>query len=184
MEKSRSLLFLRKFLLQPKQIGSVWPSSQFLAAKMVQYLHWNNVRSIAELGAGTGAITKAIESCVSESTKVFLYEKDHKMNSMLQAKYPQFICFSDACTLTEDIQQHGVEQLDCVISGLPFFNFPPETREKLITQVVNALKPGGYFIAFQYSLQMKKELAKAFTIEKIGFVPFNTPPAFVYVCRK
>jgi len=52
---SQSLLFLRKFLLQPKQIGSVWPSSRFLAEKMVQYVAWSKVHSLPELGAGTGA---------------------------------------------------------------------------------------------------------------------------------
>lgn len=184
METSQSLLFLRKFLQRPKQIGSVWPSSRFLAKKMVEHVPWSNINSIAELGAGTGAITKAIKSNVYESTTVFLYEKDKKMNSILQANYPHFMCYSDACTLTKDIQGNGIDQLDCVISGLPFFNFSVEIREILMNQVVNALKPGGYFIAFQYSLQMKKELSKNFIINKIEFVPLNTPPAFVYVCRK
>jgi len=50
--------------------------------------------------------------------------------------------------------------------------------------VYHSLKPGGLFIAFQYSQQMKKLLGEHFSIEKIEFVPLNIPPAFVYVCRK
>jgi len=80
-------------------------------------------------------------------------------------------------------QQH-IEQLDCIFSGLPFFNFESELRKTLVAQIVQALKPGGLFIAFQYSLQMKKILSEHFIIETIPFVPLNIPPAFVYVCRK
>jgi phospholipid N-methyltransferase len=78
----------------------------------------------------------------------------------------------------------AIEQLDCIINGLPFSNFPQAMRDKLIGQIVISLKNDGLFIAFQYSLQMKKQLSKHFEIEKITFVPMNVPPAFVYVCRK
>lgn len=184
MELQQSLLFLKKFINNPKQIGSIWPSSRFLAEKMVRHVQWNDVKAIAELGSGTGAITRAITSSVSNGTKVFLFEKDEAMMDMLQAKFPYFTHHSNACKLTAVIKQQGINQIDCVISGLPFFNFTKELRQTLIDQIVCALKPGGYFIAFQYSLQMKEELSKFFVIEKIDFVPFNAPPAFVYVCRK
>jgi phospholipid N-methyltransferase len=31
---------------------------------------------------------------------------------------------------------------------------------------------------------MRRQLERQFDIEHIHFVPFNVPPAFVYVCRK
>lgn len=184
MEMSRSLLFLRKFFHKPKQIGSIWPSSPFLARKMVEQVPWEHIHSVAELGSGTGAITAFIQSHAAKSSKVFLFEKDEMMKNMLQKEYPDFICHTNALTLSRTIAEEGLSGLDCVISGLPFFNFPKEIRAALIQQVLEALKPGGYFIAFQYSLQMRKELSDAFRIEKVVFVPFNIPPAFVYVCRK
>lgn len=49
------LLFLYKFSRAPKQIGSITPSSIFLAQKMLDQVDWNRVEHIAELGAGTGA---------------------------------------------------------------------------------------------------------------------------------
>ena len=77
-----------------------------------------------------------------------------------------------------------IEQIDCILSGLPFFNFSQLIRDKLIEQIIMSLKPGGLFIAFQYSQQMKKQLSQHFDIEEILFVPMNVPPAFVYICRK
>ena len=78
----------------------------------------------------------------------------------------------------------NIDRLDCILSGLPFFNFPQEVRDQLVDQVYRALRPGGVFIAFQYSRQMKRQLGELFEIEQIAFVPLNLPPAFVYVCRK
>lgn len=178
------MLFLRTFIRKPKQIGSVWPSSGFLARKMVEQVPWHEVDTIAEVGSGTGAITKDIQLHLFEKTKVFLFEKDERLREILQQEFPEFFCCQNAVHLQNEINQHGVKQLDCVISGLPFFNFSMELRERLLQQIVDALKPGGYFIAFQYSLQMRKLLSGLFHIERILYTPLNLPPAFIYVCRK
>lgn len=63
-------------------------------------------------------------------------------------------------------------------------NFTEQWRERLLEEIHSVLKPGGQFIAVQYSLQMKRALQQKFVLEKIAFVPWNVPPAFVYVCRK
>jgi phospholipid N-methyltransferase len=109
---------------------------------------------------------------------------DDKMRNNLNAGFPKFSIYPNACLLTSVMKREHIGHLDCIISGLPFFNFNKELRETLLEQIAAALKPGGYFIAFQYSLQMKKRLSESFIIERIGFVPLNFPPAFVYVCRK
>ncbi|MDU0204850.1 class I SAM-dependent methyltransferase [Paenibacillus sp. MAH-36] len=184
VNSNQYVMFLQQFIKNPKRVGSVVPSSRFLASKMVQSVPWEEVSAMAELGSGTGAITRLIQQRVEESTKVLLFEMDDKMKHDLQTNYPDFICHSNACHLTKTMNQKGIPQLDCVISGLPFFNFENDLRETLLNNIIEALKPGGYFIAFQYSLQMMKHLSKNFNIEKIDFVPLNFPPAFVYTCRK
>ncbi|MBO0961350.1 methyltransferase domain-containing protein [Neobacillus sp. MM2021_6] len=184
MKNHHSFLFLQSYLRKPMEIGSVWPSSRFLARKMIQPVAWNEVEAIAELGSGTGAITKEIKSHASKKTTVLLFEKDEKMRRNLQQEFPNYPCNQNAVHLLNVMSHNDIQQLDCVISGLPFFNFSKELRERLLNQVLNSLKPGGYFIAFQYSLQMKKQLSKTFHIERIDYVPLNFPPAFVYVCKK
>lgn len=184
MNINESLLFLRGFLINPQRVGSVLPSSRFLATKMLQSVPWNEVKAVAELGSGTGAITSLIKAQLSGHTKVLLFERDKKMRNKLRTEYPDFTCHSNACQLVKKMNQEGIGSLDCIISGLPFFNFTSEMRDTLMNQIVEALKPGGIFVAFQYSLQMKKKLSEDLIIEKIEFVPFNFPPAFVYTCRK
>jgi len=177
-------LFLRKFLRRPKQVGSLIPSSRFLADGMTEEIPWASVRSVAELGSGTGAVTRTIARKVRPDAKVYLFEKDYRMRSRLIRQYPNFRQAANAANLMRVLEHDGAARLDCVVSCLPFYNFPPSLREELISQILEALKPGGLFVAFQYSLQMKKRLSERFRIEKIKFVPWNVPPAFVYVCRK
>lgn len=184
MNINESLLFLQGFFKNPQRVGSIIPSSRFLAAKMIQSVPWNEVKAVAELGSGTGAITRLMKAQLNESTKVLLFERDKKMRNNLKTEYPDFVCHANACQLVKKMSQDGIGQLDCIISGLPFFNFTSEMRETLLNQIIEALKPGGMFVAFQYSLQMRKKFAEELIIEKIEFVPFNFPPAFVYTCRK
>ena len=82
--------FLYKFIYSPGQIGSVTPSSKYLARKMIEPVQWNKLQSVAELGAGTGAITKYIQLSRMGKTKVLLFEKDPIMQQGLANKFPHF----------------------------------------------------------------------------------------------
>jgi phospholipid N-methyltransferase len=178
------MLFLYKFIRTPKEIGSVTPSSRHLANKMVDAVPWHEISSVAELGAGTGVITKAIHHSMKPGTQAMLFERDAHLRSQLNIQYPEFTAHSDAKSILSVVHQKGLEYVDCIISGLPFANFPQQLRDDLMEQIVKSLKPDGLFIAFQYTLQMKKQLSQHFEIEAIQFVVLNVPPAFVYVCRK
>lgn len=184
MSFNEKLLFLKSFIHDPKQVGSVTPSSRFLAHSMVNQAPWHEVKAVAELGSGTGAITRVINTKVTSTTKVLLFEMDKTMRHNLKTSYPDFSCYQNAASLVETIKSSHIHQLDCIFSGLPFFNFDPQLRNTLVEQIYQSLKPEGLFIAFQYSLQMKKQLSEYFNIDTIKYVPFNFPPAFVYVCRK
>ncbi|MCM3175854.1 methyltransferase domain-containing protein [Paenibacillus sp. MER 99-2] len=184
MKTPEPLLFLQGFLKNPKRVGSVLPTSKFLAHKIVQSVRWDEIRTIAELGPGTGAITRLMREQLPQSATVFLFERDPKMRSNLKKTYPEFMFHSNASYLLKRIQQENVHQLDWIICGLPFFNFSREMRQNILSQIHTALRPGGMFVLYQYSLHMKKRLAELFEIEKIQFEPFSFPPVFVYICRK
>lgn len=184
MKSNNNLLFLKSFMRDPRNVGSVIPSSRFLANAMVKQAAWTGNTAVAELGSGTGAVTRHIYANANDTTKVILFEMDPAMRRNLKNEFPNFACYPNAAALTDAMRNEGVDQLDYIFSGLPFFNFERRLKDTLIEQIHQALKPGGRFIAFQYSLQMKKQLSENFMIEKIEFVSFNFPPAFVYVCRK
>ncbi|WP_042164305.1 class I SAM-dependent methyltransferase [Paenibacillus gorillae] len=178
------VLFLQKFSRQPRMIGSITPSSSFLANAMLRSIPWGQVNAVAELGAGTGAITKRLSEYAGQQTKVLLFEQEPELFHKLKKNYPAYDIHPDARFLTQTLQKSGIDGLDCIISGLPFYNFPQLIRDQLMKQIHSSLKPGGLFIAFQYSLQMRRQFSSYFEVERIRFMPLNIPPAFIYICRK
>ncbi len=143
MMSEEARLFLRKFMSRPKQIGSIVPSSVFLAQCMVEAVPWTSVGAVAELGSGTGAVTREIAKRVRPDTQVYLFEMDSRMRSRLADKYPRFTRAANAANLLRVMERNGTQQLDCIVSCLPFFNFPASLRDELMRQVIEALKPGG-----------------------------------------
>jgi phospholipid N-methyltransferase len=178
------MAFLYKFLQSPQTVGSITPSSRFLADMMLKHIDWENAHSVVELGAGTGILTRNIYERKHSNCQVIVFERDQEMRKNLEDLYPTFHFHSNAKDIYKGIQLMGVQEVDCVISGLPFANFPEELQDGIMEGVLKSLKPGGLFIAFQYSLQMKKKLAYYFDDVDVSFVPLNFPPAFVYICKK
>ncbi|ACV63583.1 Methyltransferase type 12 [Desulfofarcimen acetoxidans DSM 771] len=176
--------FLKRFLLNPCTIGSITPSSFYLTEKMVKSWEVCLCRNIMELGAGTGVFTENILKLKSSSCNLYLFEKDERMNAELKSKFPGIKLFSDALKIPELRSTGEIEQVDLVISGLPFTAMPGEIRNKILEGAFDILKPGGKFIAFQYSLHMLKHLEKMYNRVDVEFVLLNIPPAFIYRCVK
>lgn len=70
--------FFRKFILHPKKIGSITPSSTFLTKKMLGNLPWQELDTIVELGAGTGVFSDYIACNKKKSCQVLLIEQIKK----------------------------------------------------------------------------------------------------------
>ena len=163
------ILFLRRFIDEPKKIGSLTPSSKFLAKKMLEDLPWKNFSHIAELGAGTGTFTKQIFKLKPTDCKFLVVEQDFEMRHLLEEEYPDLIFDSFAEDLSVTLQKINFPQLDCVISGLPFANMSEYLRRRIVENVHHSLKRDGIFVMFQYSWQMKGLLKEYFSAVEIDF---------------
>ncbi|MCF7758554.1 hypothetical protein KQ941_29445 [Paenibacillus xylanexedens] len=109
MNSNEPVLFLKSFLQSPKHVGSIIPSSRFLASKMVKQASWLEAKAVAELGSGTGPITRYINQQVQDSTtKVLLFEMNETMRNTLQTAYPEFSCYPDAARLVESMNQEAI----------------------------------------------------------------------------
>ncbi len=165
-------------------MGSITPSSHVLTKEMLSPIDWDKVSTIVELGAGTGVFTRWIERKRRRDATLVAFEKEHTMRQHLTEGYPDVAFHEDAVDLTRVLRESGLGHADCIVSGLPFANFRQSLRDRIMAEVHSALKPGGLFVAFQYSLQMKNQLSALFSKVSVKLVPFNLPPAFVYVCEK
>lgn len=178
------IIFCRRFLQNPSCIGSVIPSSRFLARKVAGSVLWESCETIVELGAGTGSFTRYLMAYKPQRTEVILFEKDPVFRAQLKRKFRAISLYDDAAKLAEMLAAEGIGKVDCVVSGLPFAMFSAEQRQDILTQIQGVLPRGGQFITFQYSPQMYRKLRLNFTKVKVGFTLLNVPPAIVYTCSK
>lgn len=176
--------FFREFLKNGKGVGSVYPSSRFLQRKMVSKVDFHNADCIVEFGPGEGCITRQILKRMGPDTQLFSFE----MNEMFIEKFLQFddprvhIIHDSAENFGKYLAEQGLEKADYIISSLPLTNFPIPLKEKILDEAIEGLAPGGIYMQYQYSTTALKMLKQKFSKVKMGFIPINIPPAFVYTC--
>jgi len=185
--KNMSKAFIKEFWKDKKMIGSILPSSKFLAAKMLNHIPLENTKLIIELGPGTGIFTEKIIEKINASTHLIVLELNPELCKELKAKInlPNVhIKEASADKIGEIMKEFGFEKADIIISSLPFANFSVELRNSILEVVKKSLNENGSFIQFQYSLNAYKNLKKLFPVVKLNFTALNFPPAFVYTCSK
>ena len=185
---------LGQFLKKPLTTGAVCASSESLAKELTNSIGLETAGSAAELGPGTGAVTKIILGRIPEKCRFFTVELNPDVIRVFQQKFPAVTVYNDsAANLPELIQRENLSSLDAVISGLPWAVFPAELQEQILTAILQTLKPGGCFTTFAYlqglllpsGMHFRKRIENMFSkVEKSPVVWNNFPPAFVYRCRK
>jgi phospholipid N-methyltransferase len=181
---NEGVIFLRRFVGAPRQVGSVMPSSPYLTRAIIDKIEWNDVQDVAELGAGTGVFTRAIVPKLREEGHFLVFEIDPALKAMIEAEHPGVAVYGDARELPQIMSDRDIRQLDCVVSSLPFAVLPPRMTASILDAIDQTLRPGGKLIAYQYSKHMRPYFEKRFARVKISFVLRNVPPAFVYECTK
>lgn len=177
-----STTLLRRFLAAPRTIGSVAPSSQALTESMLQNVDWGKVKTIVELGAGTGVFTRSIIAKAAPEAHIFIFEIDGELRDKLEKETGRTI-YSNASYMREALTNEGIDKIDLIVSSIPYAVLPPKTTESIMQALQGSIDESGTFVAFQYSLQMKKTFQQIFTDVKTRFVALNIPPAFVYECK-
>lgn len=186
--------FLKNFIKKPKQVGAILPSSKYLAKEMVSDIGIDTASAVVELGPGTGAFTRTITKSITNDTRFFVVELNKEIFEHFQQIFPDIKAYNRcASDLMPMMQEQGIDELDIVVSGLPWASFPPEVQNKIIDSVVNSLGENGVFTTFAYLQGFLLPAAHRFrsllknrfkTVETSKVIWRNTPPAFVYRCWK
>jgi phosphatidylethanolamine/phosphatidyl-N-methylethanolamine N-methyltransferase len=175
-------LFFRQWLRSPKSMGSVIPSSRILGRAVSRAVVWQPGQTVIELGAGTGAISKALLASGIPREAVMMVELDRPLFEYLRDRFPGVrVVNGDATRLVDIVRQQGVGAVSTVISGIPMVNMPLKFQRAIVEQSFAVLRPGGAMLQYSYSpLPPIRARKLGVDAELVRIVVRNLPPATVW----
>ena len=82
--RQEEILFIKRWLAHPLKVGALLPSSPFLARMVARHTRIGEDDVVVELGAGTGAVTKALLDAGIPKERLFVVEIDADMCTYLR----------------------------------------------------------------------------------------------------
>ncbi|MBI2637487.1 MAG: methyltransferase domain-containing protein [Candidatus Sungbacteria bacterium] len=186
--KQSTKVFILEALRSFKKIGSVLPSSKYLAERMTKPIPSEFNGTIVELGVGTGVFTKAILGRAGKKCKVVAFESNGKLVQLMKKTVtdPRITFIHDkAQTAAEHLHKLGIPKADYVISGLPLSSMKKTDREDILKTIHRILHADGTYVQFQYFFYSLPHIKKHFkNVKVVYYETRNFPPAFIFECKK
>jgi phosphatidylethanolamine/phosphatidyl-N-methylethanolamine N-methyltransferase len=185
--------FLRRVITDQATIGAVAPTFPFLARRLASLVPPSPDLRVLELGAGTGAISNAIGARLGPGALHIALERDPELLAALEHRAPWALRLpGDALELTSHLANIAINEVDMVISALPWGYFDASRQRRILAQICSVLVPGGLFATIVCRPTRLNPRSRAFRALVDGafkeVVPTSTtwanlPPARLLVCR-
>ncbi len=174
-----SLLFFKRVLANPLQVGYLVPSSPFLTRQTAKRLNFSKPRVIVELGPGEGCHTRQIVRRMTDDCRLVAFELDPEFCDHLKKQFKDdprvTILHRNALELPQTLEEMGVTHCDYIVSGLPFLVIEEQARNKLLGNISQAIGTEGRFITYQVTMQIADH-DHLFELADKEYCPLNLPP--------
>jgi phospholipid N-methyltransferase len=182
-----SALFFKRFLKRPFQVASIVPSSKALVERVASKMDFSRPRVIAEYGPGEGVHSREIARRMSADSHLLLFELDAAFSRALERQFagdPRVhVIHGDAASLPYELKRRGITCCDYILSGIPFSILKIDKKRALLRKTYDALAPGGSFIIYQVTNELKQH-ATLFEHAESEYFLQNIPPMFITVFHK
>ena len=181
-ESGNLILFFRRWLANPVQVGSVVPSSYALAQLVASHIQRGGDDFVLEIGAGTGAITRALIDAGLPQDRLILVELDPAMSAVLAERFPRLrVITGDATKLTDILPAEILGRIATVVSGLPMVGRPLDFQQSIVDACFAVLRVGGAILQYTYSpVSPLPRKRLGLTGKLMGWAANNLPPAAVW----
>jgi phosphatidylethanolamine/phosphatidyl-N-methylethanolamine N-methyltransferase len=184
MMSSDLRLFLAQMLRRPHEVVALAPSSEDLARAMAAAIPMPAGR-VAELGPGTGKLTRAILARGVAAADLTLFELNPEFCARLRDRFPGVAVLNAPAQALPD---HCAPGLSAVVSGLPLLSMSDAVQQAIVGAAFDRLAPGGLFIQFTYgrnaSVAPAVQRALGLVARRGARVWNNLPPARVWTYRR
>ena len=186
------LLLWKEVLRSPRSLGTIAPSSKWLAQDLVEAADLRRETVTVEIGAGTGPLTEWIISEV-EPLHFIALEPNDSLADRLRERFPGIdVSEKPATNLREALEERGYTHADRVLCSLPWSLFSENEINDSLDAVCDVLGENGTFLTLVYthakylpsSRMLRDSLMKYFyKVEFTGTTWRNLPPGQWLVCR-
>lgn len=177
------LLFFRSWISAPLRVSAVAPSGKALARLMTREVLPAD-GPVLELGAGSGAFTRALLARGCKECDLTLVEYCADFAELLRRRFPKArVLRMDASRLAHH-ELFPEKKAGSVVSGLPLLSIPPQKVAEIIQGAFHHIRPNGAFYQFTYGPRcpVPRQVLEHFELKatRIGRTVRNLPPATVY----
>lgn len=180
-EVKNTSLFLRRWLANPLQMGSVIPSGAALCRRIAAQIRRAPEEVVLELGAGTGVVSRALLDAGVPAEKLVVVEIVPDMAAHLRRTLPHVnVIQGDAFDLPRALPQALHGKVGTAICGIPLVLLPLEQQRRFVAAVEH-VAPGRGFLLYTYCITSPLPHRKlGLTAKREAWTPLNFPPASVW----
>jgi phospholipid N-methyltransferase len=182
-----SVLFFKRFLKRPLQIASIVPSSRALVQRVASKMDFSRARVITEYGPGEGVHSREIARRMRPDCHLLLFELDRAFARELEQQFAHdprvHVVHGDAASLPQELERRGFDKCDHILSGIPFSILKIDKKRALLQKTYDALAPGGSFIIYQVTNELRQHATLFEQVESEYFLQ-NIPPMFITLFHK
>lgn len=180
-EVKNTSLFLRRWLANPLQMGSVVPSSPALCRRIAALVRRAEDEVVVELGAGTGVISRALLNAGVPAEKLVVVEIVRDMAEHLRGVLPGVnVIQGDAFELAKALPKAMHGKVGTAICGIPLVMLPLEQQRRFV-DAVESVAPGRGFLLYTYCITSPLPWRKlGLEAVREAWTPLNIPPASVW----
>ncbi|WP_168394904.1 class I SAM-dependent methyltransferase [Erwinia amylovora] len=167
--------YLQEFIADPRNTGTVAPSSRALCETMTDAVDWQHCLRVAELGAGEGVLTRHLLARMRADARLLTFETNPRF-------YPGLNAMQDRDARLQVVPESAENlagQFDAIFSCLPLLTLPHALRHRILQRAADRLHTNGVFVQFQYTAMCEKLLSTYFAWNRTRVLA-NLPPAWIY----
>lgn len=185
--------FFSTALRNPRMVGAATPTSPAVAETVSQVVPSQGSPVVVELGPGTGSLSDAIHRRLPSHSRHIGIELSEELLTHLRTHKPWMeSIYGDAGDLLALLDKLGVNQVDAVISSIPWSLLDAGSQEHILRQATEALSPHGTFTALTYlpaehnagGRHFRARLEETFDEVLTHTTWRNFPPILHYICRR
>lgn len=193
MLDSNPVEFLKGTLRNPAAVGSIIPSSKYLAREYLRNFELDSESVVLELGPGTGPVTRLFYEKMPDPSQYLGIEQDADYVRALKERFPEMNFVAGSAEDAVDyLEEAGLKGVDLIASALPYATLPDSVQQGIYEAIDELMTPGTVFRTIQLAHAWPMASARRFRarmnrrygqLERSRLVWRNVPPAFVMTWR-